>query len=150
MKHGVVGRKLNRSRPHFHALMDNLVASVLKHESIKTTLPKAKEVRPLVEKVITLAKKGTLHARRTAFKTVREEVVLHKLFAEIGPRMKERKGGYTRILRLGKRAKDAAPMALLELVDYKPKLKVKAAKAKKGEEAEETDEKAEVKAEEKK
>ena len=145
MKHGVVGRKLNRSRPHFHALMDNLVASVIKHESIKTTVPKAKEVRPLVEKIITLAKKGTLHARRTAFKTVREEEVLHKLFAEIGPRMKERKGGYTRILKLGLRAKDSAPMALLELVDYKPKLKVK---AKKGEKAEETEEKAE--AEEKK
>jgi len=126
MKHGVVGRKLNRSRPHFHALMDNLVTSVIKHESIKTTLPKAKEARPLVEKIITLARKGTLHARRTAFKTVREEEVLHKLFADIGPRMKERKGGYTRILKLGLRAKDAAPMALLELVDYKPKLKVKA------------------------
>lgn len=147
MKHGVVGRKFNRSRPHYHSLMDNLVTSVIKHESIKTTLPKAKEARPLVEKIITLAKKGTLHARRTAFKTIREESVLHKLFAEVGPRMKERKGGYTRILKLGLRAKDAAPMALLELVDYKPKAKVKAKKAAKeeGEETEQKDEKAEEK-----
>ncbi len=149
MKHGVVGRKLNRSRPHYHSLMDNLVTSVIKHESIKTTLPKAKEARPLVEKIITLAKKGTLHARRTAFKTIREEAVLQKLFAEVGPRMKERKGGYTRILKLGLRAKDAAPMALLELVDYKPKAKVKPSKAKKGEETEQAEEK-EEKAEEKK
>ena len=131
MKHGVVGRKLNRSRAHYHALMDNLITSVLKHESIKTTLPKAKEVRPLVEKMITLGKKGTLHARRTAFKTVRDEEVLHKLFADIGPRMKERNGGYTRILKLGFRAKDAAPMAQLELVDFKPKAKVKAKDEKK-------------------
>jgi len=130
MKHGVVGRKLNRSRSHYHALMDNLITSVLKHESIKTTLPKAKEARPLVEKIITLAKRGTLHARRTAFKTVRDEEVLHKLFAEIGPRMKERKGGYTRILKLGLRLKDAAPMALLELVDYQPKAKAKPAQEK--------------------
>ena len=134
MKHRVVGRKLNRSRPHYHSLMDNLVASVIKHESIKTTLPKAKEVRPLVEKIITLAKKGTLHARRNAFRTVREEEVLKKLFAEIGPRMKERKGGYTRILKLGLRAKDAAPMALLELVDFTPKAKVKAPKKTKADE----------------
>jgi large subunit ribosomal protein L17 len=138
MHHAVVGRKLNRSRPHFHALMDNLITSLLKHESIKTTLPKAKEVRPLVEKLITMAKKGTLHARRTAFRTVRDEEVLHKLFAEIGPRMKERAGGYTRILKLGFRAKDSAPMALLELVDFKPKAKVKAEPKKKveGEEKE--------------
>ena len=125
MKHGVVGRKFNRSRPHYHALMDNLITSVLKHESIKTTLPKAKEVRPLVEKLITLGKRGTLHARRLAFRTVRDEEVLSKLFAEIGPRMKERAGGYTRILKLGFRVKDAAPMAILELVDFTPKPKTK-------------------------
>jgi large subunit ribosomal protein L17 len=138
MRHGIVGRQLNRSRPHYHALMDNLVTSVLMHESIKTTLPKAKEVKPLVEKMITLGKKGTLHARRIAFRTVRDEDVLKKLFGDIGPRMKERSGGYTRILKLGFRQKDAAPMAILELVDFKPKAKVKAAKkeeeAKKGEE----------------
>ena len=125
MKHGVVGRKFNRSRPHYHALMDNLITSVLKHESIKTTLPKDKEVRPLVEKLITLGKRGTLHARRLAFRTVRDEEVLSKLFAEIGPRMKERAGGYTRILKLGFRVKDAAPMAILELVDFTPKPKTK-------------------------
>jgi large subunit ribosomal protein L17 len=133
MKHGVVGRKFNRSRPHYHALMDNLITSVLKHESIKTTLPKAKEVRPLVEKIITLGKKGTLHARRLAFRTVRDEEVLKKLFADIGPRMKDRNGGYTRILKLGFRVKDAAPMAILELVDFAPKPKAKAAKPEEGE-----------------
>ncbi|MGI5863601.1 MAG: 50S ribosomal protein L17 [Myxococcales bacterium] len=123
MRHGIVGRKLGRSRPHYHALMDNLVTSCLKHESIKTTLPKAKEVRPLVEKLITLGKKGTLHARRLAFRTVRDEEVLKKLFEEIAPRMKERQGGYTRILKLGFRRSDAAPMALIQLVDYEPKAK---------------------------
>jgi large subunit ribosomal protein L17 len=143
MKHGVVGRKLNRSRPHYHALMDNLITSVLKHESIKTTLPKAKEVRPLVEKIITLGKQGTLHARRLVFRTIRDEGVLKKLFDDIAPRMKERHGGYIRILKLGPRAKDAAPMALLELVDFKPKAKVKAEPKKKTEEAaEEKQEKA--------
>jgi large subunit ribosomal protein L17 len=137
MIHGVVGRKLGRSRAHYHALMDNLITSVLKEESIKTTLPKAKEVKPMVEKMITLGKKGTLHARRTAFKTVRDEAVLKKLFEEIAPRMKERKGGYTRILKLGFRAKDAAPMAMLQLVDYTPKAKApKAAKKAEGEAAE--------------
>jgi len=93
------------------------------HESIKTTLPKAKEVRPLVEKMSTLGKRGTLHARRLAFRTVRDEEVLKKLFEVIGPRMKERQGGYTRILKLGIRPSDAAPMAVLELVDFVPKVK---------------------------
>jgi large subunit ribosomal protein L17 len=110
--------------------MDNLVTSVLKHESIKTTLPKAKEVRPLVEKLITLGKKGTLHARRQAFRTVRDEEVLQKLFSEIGPRMKERNGGYTRVLKLGFRASDAAPMAIVQLVDFEPKAKAPEAEAK--------------------
>ena len=123
MRHGIVGRKLGRSRSHYHALMDNLVTSVLKHDSIKTTLPKAKEARPLVEKLITLGKKGTLHARRQAFRTVRDEEVLKKLFDEIGPRMKERQGGYTRVMKLGFRASDAAPMAILQLVDFEPKAK---------------------------
>lgn len=127
MRHGIVGRKLNRSRPHYHALMDNLITSVLKHESIETTLPKAKEVQPLVEKLITLGKKGTLHARRTAFKTVRDEQVLRKLFDDIGPRMKERNGGCTRIVKRGVRMKDSAPMALLQLVDFKPTAKAKQA-----------------------
>jgi large subunit ribosomal protein L17 len=134
MRHGIVGRKLGRSRPHYHALMDNLVTSVLKHESIKTTLPKAKEARPLVEKLITLSKKGSLHARRTAFRTIRDEEVLQKLFAEIGPRMKDRAGGYTRILKLGFRESDAAPVALLQLVDFQPKAKPVAEKKGEGEE----------------
>ncbi len=141
MKHGVVGRKLGRSRAHFHALMDNLITSVLKEESIKTTLPKAKEVKPLVEKMITLGKKGTLHARRVAFKTVRDEEVLKKLFEDIAPRMKERKGGYLRILKLGARLKDAAPMALVQLVDYTPKAKAAPTKKPEAEAAEKTEEK---------
>src|SRR5262245_55115406 len=117
MRHGMAGRQLGRSRPHFHSLMDNLITSILKHESIETTLPKAKEVRPLVERIITLGRDGTLAARRQAFRTVREKDVLAKLFGDIGPRMKERAGGYTRILKLGFRQSDAAPMARIELVD---------------------------------
>lgn len=127
MRHGIVGRKLGRSRPHFHALMDNLITSLIKHESIKTTLPKAKELRPLVEKIITMGRTGTLHARRVAHRTVRDQEVLAKLFSEIGPRMKDRAGGYTRIVKLGFRRSDAAPMAQIELVDFTPKAKVKAA-----------------------
>ncbi len=135
MRHGMAGRQLGRSRPHYHALMDNLVISLLKHESIKTTVPKAKELRPLVERIITLGRDGTLHARRQAFRTVREKEVLSKLFSDIGPRMKERNGGYTRILKLGFRASDAAPMARIELVDYAPKAKAEKPEksAKKGE-----------------
>lgn len=123
MRHGIVGRKLGRTRSHYHALMDNLVVSMLKHESITTTLPKAKELRPLVEKLITLGKEDTVHARRLAFRTVRQKDVLKKLFTDIGPRMKDRPGGYTRILKTGLRASDAAPMAIIQLVDYVPKAK---------------------------
>lgn len=126
MRHGIVGRKLGRSRPHYHSLMDNLITSLLKHESIKTTLPKAKELRPLVEKIISKGRAGTLHDRRQAFRIVRDEEVLSKLFSDIGPRMKERHGGYTRIVKLGFRRSDAAPMAQIELVDFVPKAKVKA------------------------
>ncbi|MDR0967036.1 MAG: 50S ribosomal protein L17 [Myxococcales bacterium] len=123
MRHRIVGRKLNRSRSHYHSLMDNLITSMLKHESITTTLPKAKELRPLVEKLITLGKEDSVHARRMAFKTVRQKDVLKKLFSDIGPRMKERQGGYTRILKMGFRRSDAAPMAIIQLVDYVPKAK---------------------------
>ncbi len=123
MRHGIVGRKLGRTRSHYHALMDNLVASMLKHESITTTLPKAKELRPLVEKLITLGKEDSVHARRLALRTVRQKDVLKKLFSDIGPRMKDRQGGYTRILKMGQRASDAAPMAIIQLVDYVPKAK---------------------------
>lgn len=123
MRHGIVGRKLGRTRSHYHSLMDNLIASMLKHESITTTLPKAKELRPLVEKLITLGKEDSVHARRLAFRTVRQKDVLKKLFSEIAPRMKERKGGYTRILKTGFRRSDAAPMAIIQLVDYVPKAK---------------------------
>lgn len=117
MRHRRSGKKFNRSRSHYHALMRNLAISMLMHESIRTTLPKAKELRPFVEKLITLGKKGTLHARRTAFKVLRDEGVLKRLFDEIAPRMKERPGGYTRILRFGFRASDAAQMATIELVE---------------------------------
>ena len=129
MRHGIVGRKLGRSRSHYHSLMDNLVTSMLRHESITTTLPKAKELRPLVEKLITLGKDDSVHARRLAFRTVRQKDVLKKLFAEIGPRMKDRQGGYTRILKMGFRPSDAAPMAIIQLVDYVPQAKVKEAPA---------------------
>ncbi|MFN7130437.1 MAG: 50S ribosomal protein L17 [Myxococcales bacterium] len=137
MRHGMSGRQFNRSRAHYHSLMNNLATSLLKHEAIKTTLPKAKEMRPMVEKLITLGKKGTLHARRQAFRTIRDEAVLKKLFDEIAPRMKERQGGYTRILKLGFRAHDAADMAIIELVDHVPQPKApKAAKAEETEGAE--------------
>lgn len=126
MRHGIVGRKLNRTRAHYHALMNNLATSLLRHESIVTTLPKAKELRPLVEKIITLGKKGMDKetgdaSRRLVFRNVRQKDVLKKLFNDIAPRMANRNGGYTRIVKMGLRASDASPMAIIQLVDYTPK-----------------------------
>ena len=129
MHHGIVGRKLNRTRAHYHAMMNNLATSMLRHESIVTTLPKAKELRPLVEKLITLGKANTDHSRRLVFRNVRQKDVLKKLFTDIAPRMQNRAGGYTRILKLGVRASDASPMAIIQLVDYVPKAKAPAAAA---------------------
>ncbi len=132
MRHRVKGRKLRRPTAHRLALLRNLVTSFLEKERIRTTLAKAKETKPLAEKMITLAKRGTLHARRQALAFVRKEEVVTKLFDDLGPRFSERPGGYTRIVKLGLRAGDGAQMALLELVgsEFKKKEKKKKAKEK--------------------
>ena len=117
MRHGMGTRKLNRTKGHRRALFANLANALLKHEQISTTLPKAKDLRPYVEKLITLGKTGTLHARRLAASKLRDDAVVAKLFSVIGPRYKDRAGGYTRILKAGFRYGDAAPMAVIELVD---------------------------------
>ena len=117
MRHGMGTRKLNRTKAHRRALFANLANALLKHEQISTTLPKAKDLRPYVEKLITLGKSGSLHARRQAASKLRDDKVVAKLFAVIGPRYKDRAGGYTRILKAGFRHGDAAPMAVIELVD---------------------------------
>ena len=117
MRHGMGTRKLNRTKGHRRALFANLANALLKHEQISTTLPKAKDLRPYVEKLITLGKTGTLHARRLAASKLRDDAVVAKLFSVIGPRYKDRSGGYTRILKAGFRYGDAAPMAVIELVD---------------------------------
>ena len=117
MRHGMGTRKLNRTQGHRRALFANLANALLKHEQISTTLPKAKDLRPYVEKLITLGKTGTLHARRLAASKLRDDAVVAKLFSVIGPRYKDRSGGYTRILKAGFRYGDAAPMAVIELVD---------------------------------
>ena len=117
MRHGIKGRKLNRTKAHRRALFANMSASLLKHEQIKTTLPKAKEIRPIVEKLITLAKRGDLHARRQALAFLYEEEVVRKLFSVIADRYENRKGGYTRIIKAGFRYGDNAPVAIIELVD---------------------------------
>ncbi len=117
MRHGMSGRKLNRTSSHRKALLMNLANSLLKHEQIKTTLPKAKELKPYVEKVITLGKKGDLHNRRQAISILQDLEVVNKLFSEIAKRYENRNGGYTRIMKFGFRTGDAAPMAIIELVD---------------------------------
>jgi large subunit ribosomal protein L17 len=111
------GRKLNRKSQHRKAMFSNMAAALIKHEQIKTTLPKAKDLRSVVEKLITLGKKGTLHDRRRAFAFLRDDAMTAKLFETLGPRYKERSGGYTRVLRAGFRYGDAAPMAIIELVE---------------------------------
>jgi len=111
------GRKLNRTSQHRKAMFSNMAAALIKHEQIKTTLPKAKELRSVVEKLITLGKKGSLHDRRRAFAFLRDDATTAKLFETLGPRYKERNGGYTRVLKAGHRYGDAAPMAIIELVD---------------------------------
>jgi large subunit ribosomal protein L17 len=117
MRHGYAGRQFSRTKGHRRALFANLANALLKHEQIKTTLPKAKDLRPYVEKLITLGKRGDLHARRQAVATLRDETVVAKLFSVLGERYKARSGGYTRILKAGLRYGDAAPMAVIELVD---------------------------------
>jgi len=117
MRHGNSGRKLHRTAAHRKALFKNMAAALIKHEQIVTTLPKAKELRPVVEKMITLAKRGDLHARRLVFDRLRDDAMTAKLFDVLADRYKERKGGYTRVLKAGFRYGDAAPMAVIELVD---------------------------------
>jgi len=123
MRHGMAGRKLSVTSSHRIAMFRNMATSLIKHEQITTTLPKAKELRPYVERIITLGKRGGLHARRQALAQIRDEKVVAKLFAEIADRYKMRSGGYTRGLRAGVRYGDAATMAVIELVDRNPAAK---------------------------
>ena len=117
MRHGVSGRKFNRTSSHRKAMFANMAAALIKHEQIKTTLPKAKDLRPIVEKLITLGKKGGLHNRRLAYAQLRDDVIVAKLFGPIAERYNQRPGGYTRVLKAGFRYGDAAPLAFIELVD---------------------------------
>jgi len=117
MRHGVAGRKLGVTDTHRFAMFRNMAHALIKHEQITTTLPKAKELAPVTEKLITLGKRGTLHARRQAYAQLRDNVIVAKLFTTIAERYKDRKGGYTRVLKAGMRYGDAADMAVIELVD---------------------------------
>jgi large subunit ribosomal protein L17 len=117
MRHKKSGRKLGRNSSHRKAMFRNMAASLLRHETIKTTVPKAKELRRVVEPLITLAKVDGVANRRLAFSRLRDKEVVGKLFNDLGPRFKERPGGYIRILKTGPRAGDAAPMAIVQLVD---------------------------------
>ena len=117
MRHRIGGRKLNRTSQHRQMLFRNMAQALIKHEQIVTTLPKAKELRPVVERLITLGKRGDLHARRLAHARVRDDAMTKKLFEVLGPRYEERAGGYCRIMKAGFRYGDSAPMAVIELVD---------------------------------
>jgi large subunit ribosomal protein L17 len=117
MRHQMSGRKLNRTSSHRKAMLRNMAAALVKHEQIKTTLPKAKELKPYLDKLITLGKRGDLHARRQALSVLRDSALTAKLFDTLAPRYAERNGGYTRVLKAGPRYGDAAPMAFIELVD---------------------------------
>ena len=117
MRHAKTHRKFNRRSDHRHAMLANLAASLIKHEQIVTTLPKAKDLRPVVEKLVTLGKRGGLHARRQAIAQMRDIAMVKKLFEVIGPRYKDRNGGYTRVLKAGFRYGDSAAVAVIEFVD---------------------------------
>jgi large subunit ribosomal protein L17 len=117
MRHRKAGRKLNRTAAHRSALLSSLASALIKHEQIATTLPKAKELRRVADRLVTLAKRGDLHARRLAFARIRDDASVSKLFDTLGPRYAERPGGYTRVLKAGFRYGDAAAMAIIELVD---------------------------------
>jgi len=119
------GRKLNRTSTHRKAMFANMAAALLKHEQVKTTLPKAKELKPVVDKLITLGKRGGLHARRQAISKLGDETVVAKLFGPLAERYAQRPGGYTRVLKAGFRYGDSAPMAVIELVDRDPEAKGK-------------------------
>jgi large subunit ribosomal protein L17 len=117
MRHGNGPRKLNRTAEHRKAMFANMACSLIEHEQIKTTLPKAKEMKPYIEKLITLAKRGDLHARRMAASQIRQDPAVKKLFDVLGARYQDRQGGYARVLKAGFRYGDMAPMAIIELVD---------------------------------
>ena len=126
MRHGLSGRKLNRTSEHRKAMLNNMAAALLKHEQVKTTLPKAKELRPFMDKLITLGKRGNLHARRQALAVLgNDNKLAQKLFGPVADRYKTRPGGYTRIMKAGFRYGDCAPMAIIELVDRDPEAKGK-------------------------
>ncbi|MFQ5763923.1 MAG: 50S ribosomal protein L17 [Rhodospirillales bacterium] len=123
MRHRHGARKLNRTSTHRKAMFSNMAVSLLTHEQIKTTLPKAKELRRVADRMVTLGKRGTLHARRRAFSYLRDDATVAKLFGSLAERYKERNGGYTRVLKAGFRYGDSAPMAVIELVDRDPDAK---------------------------
>jgi large subunit ribosomal protein L17 len=123
MRHGSGYRRLNRTHEHRKAMFANMSGSLIEHEQIKTTLPKAKELKRIVDKLITLGKRGDLHARRIAAAQLKQDAHVAKLFEVLGPRYKERNGGYTRVLKAGFRYGDMAPMAIIELVDRDPDAK---------------------------
>jgi len=129
MRHGSGYRRLNRTHEHRKALFANMAGSLIEHEQIKTTLPKAKELRRVAEKLVTLAKRGDLHARRQASARLKQDAHVQKLFDVLGPRYAERQGGYIRVLKAGFRYGDMAPMAIVEFVDRDPDAKGAADKA---------------------
>ena len=129
MRHARGYRRLNRTHEHRKALFANMAGSLIEHEQIKTTLPKAKELRRIVEKLITLGKRGDLHARRLAASRLKQDMYVAKLFDVLGPRYKDRQGGYVRIMKAGYRYGDMAPMAIIEFVDRDPAAKGAADKA---------------------
>src|SRR5687768_10379971 len=131
MRHGMVNRKLGRTSSHRNAMFRNQLASLIGNERIVTTLPKAKELRPLIEKLVTLGKNDSVHARRQAARVVADDALIAKLFGTLGPRFAERPGGYTRIIKLGPRRGDNAEMAILEFVDYERKVEAPEEKGKK-------------------
>ncbi len=136
MRHARGYRRLNRTHEHRKALFSNMAGSLIEHEQIKTTLPKAKELKRVMDKLITLGKKGDLHSRRLAASRLKQNQYVEKLFDVLGPRYAERNGGYTRVLKAGFRYGDMAPMAIIELVDRDPDAKGAADKARLAEEEE--------------
>ncbi len=134
MRHGHGYRKLNRTHEHRKAMFANMASSLIEHEQIKTTLPKAQELKRIIDKIITLGKRGDLHARRQALAIMKQEPAVKKLFDTIGPRYAERNGGYSRVLKAGFRYGDMAPMAIIELVDRDVSAKGSADKARVAEE----------------
>ena len=117
MYHGRAKRRFNRTAEHRKAIFDNMCQAIIKHEQITTTLPKAKDLRPVIEKLVTLGKRGDLHARRQAIAQIKDVVLVRKLFETLGPRYKDRHGGYTRVMKAGFRYGDNAPLAVIEFVD---------------------------------